>query len=247
MSDDDRRVVFAVIKFLRDQLRTKTEASEDLVDAMNCLQRAYGLTMNDIELDIPVSLQELVLFALNKSQNRFEEAVKFNKIGDDYMQNRKYPEAYSCYTKAIILNKNNPVYYNNRAAVSQLLNNAESAVMDCKRSLIIDPKYCDAYVRLGKIYSDLDQYEQAAENYERATELEPQNDLYKENFQQALGEAQKRGMMEFDMTEVDLNDLALQLLANPSFKDVAKGFLEKTKDNSDVWQQIKGVFNKKSD
>jgi small glutamine-rich tetratricopeptide repeat-containing protein alpha len=65
------------------------------------------------------------------------------------MQAKKYEEAIQCYTKAIELTPNNPIYYGNRAAAYSHLGQHQLAIDDCRRAISLDPKYVKAYSRLG--------------------------------------------------------------------------------------------------
>lgn len=78
-----------------------------------------------------------------------EKADKFKNEGNDLMKAEKFKEALECYNKAIDIDKNNSVYYCNRAAAHSKLNDFKSSIEDCKNALKIDPSYSKAWGRLG--------------------------------------------------------------------------------------------------
>lgn len=82
---------------------------------------------------------------------------------------------------AISLDATNPVFYCNRAATYSRLGDFQRAADDCKLSLRYDPKYSKAYGRLGIAYSKLNKLDLAVEAYQKALELEPNNQDYLNN------------------------------------------------------------------
>lgn len=81
-------------------------------------------------------------------QQRQQEAEKRKVEGNQKLQSKQYQEAIQCYTEAIELFPH-AIYYSNRAAAYSLLGKHEQAIVDCKESIKLDPKYSKAYARLG--------------------------------------------------------------------------------------------------
>lgn len=91
---------------------------------------------------------------------------------------------------AISLDATNPVYYCNRAATYSRLGDFQRAADDCKLSLRYDPRYSKAYGRLGIAYSKLNKLELAVDAYQKALELEPNNQDYVNNLNVAKQQLQ---------------------------------------------------------
>jgi len=107
------------------------------------------------------------------------------------------------------------VYYCNRAAAFSKINNHYAAIEDCKRAIDMDPKYGffmikkfvfsrlqrqasnfsygKAYGRLGLAYSSIEKHKEAVECFQRAIEIEPDNDGYKSNLKLAQERLQSVG------------------------------------------------------
>lgn len=111
-----------------------------------------------------------------------------------------------CYSRAIELDGRNAVYYCNRAAAHSKLNQHQAAINDCKKAIVIDPSYSKAYGRMGYkhwsfwifvyflncqffnaifslAHASLNQHAEAVHCYQRAVELEPENESYQSNLQ----------------------------------------------------------------
>ncbi|GJS12351.1 small glutamine-rich tetratricopeptide repeat-containing protein 2 isoform X2 [Tanacetum coccineum] len=69
------------------------------------------------------------------------------------MQSKLYPAAIECYNVAIAFGGDNAIYYCNRAAAYIQTCQYAEAILDCQKSIAIDPNYIKAYTRLGYIYS----------------------------------------------------------------------------------------------
>ena len=97
------------------------------------------------------------------------------------MKQEKFKEALEQYNKAIEIDKNNAVYYCNRAAAYSKISDFTNSIEDCKTALKIDPSYGKAWGRLGLALLSNNQFEEAFEAYNKAIQLEPTNDGYKQN------------------------------------------------------------------
>ncbi|GKE52157.1 small glutamine-rich tetratricopeptide repeat-containing protein [Tanacetum coccineum] len=68
------------------------------------------------------------------------------------LQSKLYPAAIECYNVAIAFGGDNAIYYCNRAAAYIQTCQYAEAILDCQKSIAIDPNYIKAYTRLGYIY-----------------------------------------------------------------------------------------------
>lgn len=118
------------------------------------------------------------------------------------------------------------MYYCNRAAAYSKIGNYQQAIADCLDALSIDPSYSKAYGRLGLAYSSLQKHKEAKESYQKALEMEPDNESYKNNLQVAEEKLAQSNMSNMGLgggtwPGMDLNSL----LSNPALMNMARQML----------------------
>uniref|UniRef100_A0A1B6DL63 E3 ubiquitin-protein ligase CHIP n=1 Tax=Clastoptera arizonana TaxID=38151 RepID=A0A1B6DL63_9HEMI len=84
---------------------------------------------------------------------------------------RKFEDAISCYTKAIIKNPSMPTYFTNRALCHLKLKRWDSSCQDCRRALDIDPSLVKGHFFLGQALLEMDNYDEAIKHLQRANDL----------------------------------------------------------------------------
>ncbi|ROL01532.1 Small glutamine-rich tetratricopeptide repeat-containing protein alpha [Anabarilius grahami] len=165
---DTKRLAFSIIQFLHDQLSSgclSSDAQESLEVAIQCLETAFGISVDDQSLAVSQSLPELFASATKQqtgatqdntssssgspSEEQLAEAEHLKTDGNNQMKVENFSAAVEFYSKAIQLNPQNAVYYCNRAAAYSKLGNYAGAVQDCERAIGIDPNYSKAYGRMG--------------------------------------------------------------------------------------------------
>ncbi|XP_003461091.1 small glutamine-rich tetratricopeptide repeat-containing protein alpha [Cavia porcellus] len=238
--DSKKRLAYAIIRFLHDQLRhggLSSDAQESLEVAIQCLETAFGVTLGDSDLALPQTLPEIFEAAAAgqevppqdlktpertpPSEEDSAEAERLKTEGNEQMKVENFEAAVHLYGKAIELNPANAVYFCNRAAAYSKLGNYAGAVQDCERAIGIDPAYSKAYGRMGLALSSLNKHAEAVAYYNKALELDPDNETYKSNLKIAelkLREAPSptSGMGSFDIAG---------LLNNPSFISMASSLM----------------------
>ncbi|XP_076352981.1 small glutamine-rich tetratricopeptide repeat-containing protein beta-like isoform X1 [Tachypleus tridentatus] len=202
-----KRLVAAIIQFLGDQLHNgdlTSDAKESLEVAIQCLETAYAVrhdsptsasvTTNRSLLDIfrDATQQQWSLGDDGSSslppkacEQDKEKAEKLKNEGNNLMKLEKYTDAIECYTKAIMLDGNNAVYYCNRAAAHSKLNDHHAAIQDCEKAIHIDSTYSKAYGRMGLAFASLDQHARARDCYKKAVDIDPHNESYITNLRVA--------------------------------------------------------------
>ncbi|EMP24138.1 Small glutamine-rich tetratricopeptide repeat-containing protein alpha, partial [Chelonia mydas] len=195
---DKRRLAYSIIQFLHDQLQNgglSPDAQESLEVAIQCLETAFGVSMEDQDLVVSQTLPEIFEAATEKephyvrtnsepvtpSEEDIAEAERLKTEGNEQMKAENFEGAVSFYAKAIELNPSNAVYFCNRAAAYSKLGNYAGAVRDCERAIGIDPNYSKAYGRMGLALSSLNKHAEAVVYYKKALELDPDNETYKSN------------------------------------------------------------------
>ncbi|KAJ9577176.1 hypothetical protein L9F63_006233 [Diploptera punctata] len=84
---------------------------------------------------------------------------------------RKYEDAVSCYTKAIIKNPNMPTYFTNRALCHLKMKRWDASCQDCRRALDMDANLVKGHFFLGQALLEMDNYDEAIKHLQRANDL----------------------------------------------------------------------------
>ncbi|XP_069914681.1 small glutamine-rich tetratricopeptide repeat-containing protein alpha isoform X2 [Oryctolagus cuniculus] len=250
--DTKKRLAYAIIQFLHEQLRhggLSSDAQESLEVAIQCLETAFGVTVDDSDLALPQTLPEIFEAAATgketqpeprspertpPSEEDYAEAERLKTEGNEQMKGENYEAAVHFYGKAIELNPANAVYFCNRAAAYSKLGNYAGAVQDCERAIGIDPSYSKAYGRMGLALSSLNKHAEAVAYYKKALELDPDNETYKSNLKIAelkLREAPSPsgGVGSFDIAGLLSNpgfiSMASNLMNNPQLQQLMSGMI----------------------
>ena len=120
------------------------------------------------------------------------EELKFK--GNAAINNKNFEEAIQHYTDALNYSSdgsNSHVYYSNRAAAYCHINNYIEAVNDCESCIALESNYVKAYSRLGLANFFLERYDDAIYAYEKACELEPNNQSNIDSLKKAKSKLQK--------------------------------------------------------
>ncbi|XP_072841178.2 small glutamine-rich tetratricopeptide repeat-containing protein alpha isoform X2 [Pogona vitticeps] len=249
---EQKRLAFSIVQFLQDQLQNgglSLDAQESLEVAIQCLETAFGVSLEDQSLAISQTLPEIFEAAAAKepqptvptpdpatpSEEDTAEAERLKAEGNEQMKAENYDSAVSYYGKAIELNPSNAVYYCNRAAAYSKLGNYAGAVRDCERAIGIDPKYSKAYGRMGLALSSLNKLSEAVVYYRKALDLDPDNETYKSNLKVT---EQKMKEAPSPTGSPGGFDLA-SLLNNPGFMSMASNLM----NNPQVQQLMSGMIS----
>lgn len=218
------------------------DSRESLEVSIQCLGSAYGVSDSDALKNFDI----LELFKKTQPEpvkvevtpEMKAEAEKLKNEGNSLTKADKLDEALLKYTKAIELDGKNPVFYCNRAAVYSKLGNHQQAIKDCNAALSIDSSYCKAYSRLGLAYSSLNRFKEAKECYEKALELDPDNESLKNNLliaEESLSRQSSEGVgaaagfsninLQSFLSNPTFINMATQMLANPAMQNMMSSFM----------------------
>ncbi|XP_067872241.1 small glutamine-rich tetratricopeptide repeat-containing protein alpha-like isoform X3 [Heterodontus francisci] len=195
---DNKRLAYSIIQFLRDQLQSgdlTSDAQESLEVAVQCLETAFAISVDNEDLAVSRTLPEIFTAAVSEeipnvivdsvpnspTAEDLSKAEQLKTEGNEQMKVENYQCAVDYYSKAIELNPSNAVYYCNRAAALSKLGNYTGAVQDCEKAIAFDPSYSKAYGRMGLALASLNKYSEAVNYYKKALELDPENESYKAN------------------------------------------------------------------
>ena len=110
-------------------------------------------------------------------------AKEWKEKGNHLVQERKYQEALDCYTKAIELDKNDPILYSNRSAMYYNLNDFENALLDAEEAIYLKPDYAKAYLRKGNTLEKQYKYQEALDTYKIGLQKDKNNTQLLEAYQ----------------------------------------------------------------
>ncbi|XP_053973081.1 E3 ubiquitin-protein ligase CHIP [Hylaeus volcanicus] len=167
----------------------------------------------------------------------------------------KYEDAAYCYTKAIIKNPSQALYFTNRALCHLKLKRWESSCQDCRRALDIDPCLVKGHFFLGLALLELELFDEAVKHLQRAVDLAKEQKLnYGDDMTSILRQARKR---RFQLREEQriAQDIELQSYLNQLIVEDAERSLaalkeqEATKDASDKTEgeTISGEFTRQKE
>ncbi|XP_043467653.1 small glutamine-rich tetratricopeptide repeat-containing protein alpha-like [Leptopilina heterotoma] len=237
---DVRQLVASIVQFLTRQLEDgglTADSRESLEVAIQCLESAYNVQASDAPPDTFLTIgggggggssrvvNETPTLGPQATAEQKAEAERLKNEGNDLVKAEKLHEALANYTQAIQLDGHNAVYYCNRAAVHSKMGNFNSVISDCKIALSIDQFYSKAYGRMGLAYSSLQNYKEAKECFQKALEMEPDNESYRNNLQLAEEKIAQQGLGSLglggSLSNVDLG----QILRNPALMQMARQML----------------------
>jgi Flp pilus assembly protein TadD len=138
----------------------------------------------------------------------------YNRVGYFYLQIGNFQQAERMYRKVIELRPESPIGFSNLAGTLILAGKSQQAVPLLQAALRINPTV-EGYINLGFVYYSGGQYDLAAQEWQRAIDLAPEDAGAYAN----LGDAYRHlGNLDEARTAygraIDLNQKALQVNAN---------------------------------
>lgn len=97
--------------------------------------------------------------------------------GNKLYSAKKYEDAISCYSKAILKKPSSATYFSNRALCYVKLRQWELACQDCRRALELDANSVKGHFFLGNALLELENYEEAVKYLQRASDLAKEQKL----------------------------------------------------------------------
>lgn len=97
---------------------------------------------------------------MTRTQQRKDFAGRLKAAGNKAYGSKDYNLAISLYTKAILC-KADPIFYSNRSACYNALNDWEKVVEDTTAAIALDPEYVKALNRRSNAYENLGKYSEA--------------------------------------------------------------------------------------
>lgn len=228
-------VAASIVNFLKRQLEgdlLSVDSRESVEVGVQCIETAFELgpedTARGVDLLQLIRQQRAPLSAAPKGDRT--EAERLKNEGNDLMKSERHREALEKYSRAIELDPANPVYFCNRAAAHFRLGEHEAAVADCTAALALQPDYSKAHGRLGLALTALDRHREARAAYARASQLEPDNESYRQNLRLADERLQQTGQRPpLDLGGLLQNpallNMATEMLADPNMQNLISGLM----------------------
>lgn len=118
---------------------------------------------------------DVAIIFLEKAINVFEIPSFFVFLGNSYFQSGQIENAIKDYSKAIDLNQNYAMAFNNRGAAWAEKGDFNRAISDLDKALQMNPKIAEAYYNRGKTFNEMGDVNQAINDLSEAIRLTPNN------------------------------------------------------------------------
>ncbi|MEW5301635.1 MAG: hypothetical protein WDW36_004484 [Sanguina aurantia] len=113
------------------------------------------------------------------------DAAKEKERGNAAFAAKKYEEAVRHFTRCITLDPGNEVYHSNRSAAHASCANFEAALTDAQQAVALKPRWAKAHARAGAAFLGLKLYSEASAAYEKAMNIEPDDQSIQRSLEQA--------------------------------------------------------------
>ena len=104
-----------------------------------------------------------------------QNAKKYYKAGNEFIESMKYEDAIVQFTSAIGLDPSNPDYYNARGQAYEKLSKYPEAKADYEKAIVFAPKSADAMISLGQVNNKTGNFEEALKLLNHASSLDKRN------------------------------------------------------------------------
>ncbi len=154
---------------------------------VSCIKSEYKIqhTMYRFCYLILITCYLLPVSAKAQKSNLHDNQYYWIYKGYTAVENGKYKEAITNYTKAIQLDSSFAEAFRYRATAYCYLKSYNEALADFDRAVKLDPEDAASFNARGAIYEELDILNVAIKDYAKAVELLPHNKRYKENLEDA--------------------------------------------------------------
>lgn len=172
---DSSEVIKSINALRKDRQKTKElegvkKRSDDLLKENERLRKELETAKGGKKQQKTVAYNNTII-ELNAAE-WFEKGYAASMSGN-------HTEAITAYSKAIELNPQFALAYNNRGAVYAKLGNYSQAIKDYDKAIKLSPQDAGNYHNRGNAYVELGNYNQAIKDYDKTIELNPRHaDIY---------------------------------------------------------------------
>ena len=181
-------LLFILINITKNSVSQKNNPYNKTNDQLNNMSKSYLRMIGEddnidaqhpINASDPNHLEYLENVFNGKKSNSAVDAKNakdwFQK-GYDAVEAKEYENAIIYYNKAIELNPDDAIAYNNRGCAKVDLKDYTGAIEDYNKGIELKPDYANAYFNRGISKSNLNDYTGAIEDYNKAIQLNPDKD-----------------------------------------------------------------------
>ncbi|CRK86369.1 CLUMA_CG000084, isoform A [Clunio marinus] len=155
--------------------------------------------------------------------------IELKDHGNKLFSAKKFEDAITCYSKAIIKNPNNATYFTNRALCYIKLKKFDLACQDCRRALDMDQNLIKGHFFLGLSLMELQSYDEAIKHLQRAQDLGKEQKLnFGDDIASQLRMARKKRWNLLEEKRI-AQEIELQTYLNQLIKEDMEKRLEKLK------------------
>lgn len=159
-------------------------------------------------------------------------AVDLKEQGNKLFSVRKYDDAISCYTKAIVKNPSTATFFTNRALCYLRLKQWELAIQDCKRALELDRRLIKGHYFMGLALTETNHNEEAISSLSKAHELAKEmKKNYGDDITGAIRHAKRKRWNQIEEKRIQ-QEIELQTYLNSLIKDDAERKKNKLKSEA---------------
>ena len=141
--------------------------------------------------------------------------------GNKAFQEKNYLQAISFYSDAIEMDEGNYTLYSNRSGAYCAAEKYRQAEGDARKVIQMKPDWVRGYTRLGAALVGQERFDDAAEAYQKALELDPNNTQIKEDLESAKRQAAGAGASN-PMGDIMSPKYIQMLLADPQIQTLIK-------------------------
>ena len=125
----------------------------------------------DSQNNTALTVQEL------EAARRFDpENAQYNyELGRKYFEQKKYPQARSCFEQAVKSNPQFEAAFFNLGITHKIMNANDAALTAFSKAAALKPDYVRAWIEIARVQDKKRNYGEAISNYQKALALEPSN------------------------------------------------------------------------
>ncbi|XP_071965959.1 E3 ubiquitin-protein ligase CHIP-like [Antedon mediterranea] len=161
-------------------------------------------------------------------------AIDLKDQGNRFYSARKYDEAISCYSKAIIKNQSFPALFTNRALCYVKLKKWTDAAKDCRQAIEMDQTLVKGHFFLGQALLEKGMHDEAITSLKKANDLAKEQKLnYGDDITSALRMAKKKRWNVLEEKRIQ-QEIELQSYLNELMLEDRERKIRKLEENGKI-------------
>ncbi len=124
---------------------------------------------------VPVVFLVALLMPAASAKRQAQSPDSFVQVADNFMQTSRYKDAIDNYSKAIKLDKNNPLLYQSRANAEISMAKPKKAIGDLNKALSLNPNDPNSYNLRARAYDALADFDKEKDDLDALIKRTPEN------------------------------------------------------------------------